>query len=675
MAEPILGGPASVVETACPLDCPDACSLAVTVQHGKVITIDGSHKNPVTGGYICAKVRKFDQRLYGPDRLLYPAVRKGRKGEGRFKRASWDEALQLIVERMQQAKSAHGAESILPYSYGGSNGLLTQDNLDAQLWRRFGTSRLARTVCAAPTGAANLALYGKMPSVVYQDYPEARLIILWGVNPSASGIHLVPYVREAQKRGAKLVVIDPRTTPLAKSADVHLAVNAGTDVAVALAIHRYLFTNGYADAAFLRDHATGADELRERAEPWTIEKAAALAGVEPSALQQVADLYAHTSPALVRCGWGLERNRNGGNAALAVLALPAVGGKFGVRGGGYSMSNGASWNIDRTWIGTPEPDTRVVNMNHLGRALTEYSDPPVNVLFVYNCNPAATVPDQRRILRGLERNDLFTVVFEQVMTDTAVYADVLLPATTFLEGYDFAKAYGPITLDLGKAVVDAVGEARSNADVFGELCERLGLLEDAEPAGELDLMLDVLNRLPPAIGEPLRAGELPTPSFGTAPVQFVDVFPNTPDRKVHLFPAALEAEAPMGLYRFQPDPGNERYPLALISPASDRTISSTLGELPRPDVKLIMHPDDAAARGLADDDPVRVFNELGEVHCILDIDKAIRPGIVSLPKGIWRRSTRNHATGTALVPDTLTDLGGGACFNDARVQVASLPTA
>ncbi len=675
MAEPILGGPASVVETACPLDCPDACSLAVTVQHGKVITIDGSHKNPVTGGYICAKVRKFDQRLYGPDRLLYPAVRKGRKGEGRFKRASWDEALQLIVERMQQAKSAHGAESILPYSYGGSNGLLTQDNLDAQLWRRFGTSRLARTVCAAPTGAANLALYGKMPSVVYQDYPEARLIILWGVNPSASGIHLVPYVREAQKRGAKLVVIDPRTTPLAKSADVHLAVNAGTDVAVALAIHRYLFTNGYADAAFLRDHATGADELRERAEPWTIEKAAALAGVEPSALRQVAELYAHTSPALVRCGWGLERNRNGGNAALAVLALPAVGGKFGVRGGGYSMSNGASWNIDRTWIGTPEPDTRVVNMNHLGRALTEYDDPPVNVLFVYNCNPAATVPDQRRIVRGLERDDLFTVVFEQVMTDTAVYADVLLPATTFLEGYDFAKAYGPITLDLGKAVVDAVGEARSNADVFGELCERLGLLEDAEPAGELDLMLDVLNRLPPAIGEPLRAGELPTPSFGTAPVQFVDVFPNTPDRKVHLFPAALEAEAPMGLYRFQPDPGNERYPLALISPASDRTISSTLGELPRPDVKLIMHPDDAAARGLADDDLVRVFNELGEVHCILDIDKAIRPGIVSLPKGIWRRSTRNHATGTALVPDTLTDLGGGACFNDARVQVASLPTA
>jgi anaerobic selenocysteine-containing dehydrogenase len=675
MAEPILGGPASVVETACPLDCPDACSLAVTVQHGKVITIDGSQKNPVTKGYICAKVRKFDQRVYGPDRLLYPAVRVGRKGEGRFKRATWDEALQLIVDRMQRAKAEAGGESILPYSYGGSNGLLTQDNLDAQLWRRFGTSRLARTVCAAPTGAANMALYGKMASVTYQDYPEAQLIILWGVNPSASGIHLVPYVREAQKRGAKLVVIDPRTTPLAKSADIHLAVRTGTDVAVALAIHRHLFTSGHADLEFLTNHATGADQLRERAETWTIEKAAEVAGIDHAALARVADLYAQSSPALIRCGWGLERNRNGGNAAMAVLALPAVGGKFKVRGGGYSMSNSASWNIDRTWVDTPEPDTRIVNMNHLGRALLDYKEPPINLLFVYNCNPAATVPDQRRIVRGLERENLFTVVFEQVMTDTAAYADVLLPATTFLEGYDFAKAYGPINLDLGKAVVDAVGEARSNADVFGELCSRLGLLSDHEPAGELDLMLDVLNRLPPTIGEPLRAGSLPTPPFGVAPIQFADVFPNTPDKKVHLFPAALEAEAPLGLYRYQPDPASERYPLALISPASDRTISSTLGELPRTDVKLVMHPDDAAARGLADDDLVRVFNELGEVHCVLDIDAAIRPGIVSLPKGLWRRSTRNHTTGTALVPDTLTDLAGGACFNDARVQVSSLPSA
>ena len=314
-------------------------------------------------------------------------------------------------------------------------------------------------------------------------------------------------------------------------------------------------------------------------------------------------------------------------------------------------------------------------MNHLGRALTEYRDPPVKVLFVYNCNPAATVPDQKRVLKGLERDDLFTVVFEQVMTDTALYADVILPSTTFLEGYDFAKAYGPIHMDLGRPVIDAAGEARSNADVFGELAGRLGLLEESDPTGELDLMLNVLDNLPGQIGADLRSGIPAAAPFGPAPVQFVDVFPKTPDQKIDLFPEALDAGAPMGLYRFQPDPATERFPLALISPASERTISSTLGELPRPDVKLTMHPEDARARGLANGDLVRIFNELGEVHCPLSVAPAIRPGVVSLPKGIWRRSTRNNTTGTALVPDTLTDIGGGACFNDARVQVASLATA
>ncbi len=673
--QPILGGPASVVETACPLDCPDSCTLAVTVQHGKIVTIDGAYKNPVTDGYICAKVRKFGDRVYGPDRLMHPAVRVGRKGEGRFKRVSWDEALETIVERFTRAKAEAGGASILPFSYGGSNGLLTQDNIDAQLWRRFGTSRLARTVCAAPTGAANLALYGKMPSVTYQDYPDARLIILWGVNPAASGIHLIPFVREAQKRGATLVVVDPRATQQARSADIHLQVRTGTDVVVALAIHRHLFESGAADLAFLAEHTLNADKLRERAEPWTFERAADVAGIDADALRRVAELYASTSPALIRCGWGLERNRNGGNAAMAVLALPAVGGKFGVRGGGYSMSNSASWDITRSWIGTEEPDTRVVNMNHLGRALTEYDDPPVKVLFVYNCNPAATIPDQRRVLRGLERDDLFTVVFEQVMTDTALYADVLLPNTTFLESYDFARAYGPIHLDLGRPVIDAVGEARSNADVFGELASRLGLLNEDEPRGELDLMLRILDQLPGTAGSELRAGQAATPPFGLRPVQFVDVFPKTPDWKVDLFPEALEASAPMGLYRFQPDPATAAYPLALISPSSERTISSTLGELPRPDVKLTMHPEDANARGLAEGDLVRVFNDLGEVHCPLTVSVVVRPGVVSLPKGIWRRSTRNNTSGTALVPDTLTDIGEGACFNDARVQVASLATA
>jgi anaerobic selenocysteine-containing dehydrogenase len=648
-----------VVDTACPLDCPDSCSLAVTVSKGRVIEIDGSTLNAPTAGYICAKVRKFGERVYGDARLRYPAVRTGTKGQGHFRRVEWHEAIELIATRMLDVRERWGGEAILPFSYGGSNGLLTQDTLDAVLFRRFGTSRLARTVCAAPTGVAAQALYGKMPSVTYEDYPDARLIILWGVNPSTSGIHLVPYVREAQKSGARLVVIDPRATPLARQADLHIAPKPGTDVAIALAIHRDLFEEGFADSRFLAEHAKGADRLRERAAAWTFERAAETSGVPEAALRRLADDYARTSPALVRCGWG--------------LALPAVAGKFGVRGGGYSMSNSAAWNITRPWLGA-EPKTRIVNMNKLGRALLEYNDPPIKALFVYNCNPVATMPDQQRVLEGMARDDLFTVVFDQVMTDTALFADVILPATTFLEAYDFARGYGPLSLQLVRPVIDAVGESRSNPEVFGELARRLDVVEGTEPDNELDMLLQVFKTLPRTVGAQMEETGRAAPPFGFRPIQFVDVFPRTFDQKIDLFPDALEAEAPMGLYAYQPDPATDRFPLALISPASDRTISSTLGELPRPAITLLMHPADAAPRGLKDDDPIKVFNELGEVQCAVTIEATIREGTVSLPKGLWRKSTWNQFTSNVLVPDSLTDLGAGACFNDARVQVARLET-
>ena len=660
----------STVQTACPLDCPDSCTLHVTVENGRILKIDGGNVNPSTRDFICNKVRRFGDRVYGEDRVLYPAIRKGIKGHGAFTRVSWDEALDHIAGRMTEIRDEFGAEAILPYCYGGSNGLLTQDTTDATLFRAFGTSRLARTVCAAPTGAANLALYGKMAGITYQDYVHARLIVLWGVNPAASGIHLIPFVKEARAAGAKLVVIDPRSTALARQADLHLAPHPGTDLPLALAIHHYLFDNGLADTAFLEEHTRGADRLRERAAEWPIARAAQAAGVDAAALEQFADLYARTSPALVRCGWGLERNRNGGSAAAAILALPAVAGKFRVRGGGFSMTNSLAWGIKSAhWNDTPEPPTRIVNMNHLGRALLDYDDPPVKMLFVYNCNPLVTVPDQNRIMKGLQREDLFTVVFEQVFTDTARFADVVLPATTFLENYDIAKGYGPISLQLVRPVIEPIGEARPNPEVFSDLASRLGIAEAQE---ETDTLLHVVGRIPPDVGRELLERGAATPPFGGGPVQFVDVFPLTPDQKVDLFPAALDAEAPAGLYGFQPDPATAQYPLALISPASERTVSSTLGELRQRAAVLQMHPSDASARGLSTNDPVRIHNDLGEVHCPLAVTTDVPPGTVCLSKGIWRKSTYNGATGTALVPDSLTDVGAGACFNDARVEVVLL---
>jgi len=659
----------STVRTACPLDCPDACTLDVTVENGRVHKIDGGDDNPVTNRFICAKVRRFGERVYSEERLRYPAVHKGAKGHGTFERVSWTEALDLVALKMREIKAARGGEAILPYYYGGSNGLLTQSTNDAELWRRFGTSRLATTICAAPTGAANLALYGKMPGVSYEDYPEAKLIVLWGVNPSASGIHLIPYLRQAQAAGATLVVIDPRRTSLAKKADLHLAPRPGTDLPLALALHRVLFEEGHADAAFLAAHTDGADRLRDAARPWTIEKAAAEAGIEAADLRRLADLYVASSPALVRCGWGLERNRNGGSAAAAVLALPSVAGKFGVRGGGYSMSNSTAFGLKSAqWLDTPEPDTRLVNMNQLGRALLDYTDPPVDMLFVYNCNPLATAPDQNRVLQGLQRPDLFTVVFEQVMTDTARYADVILPATTFLEQYDIARSYGPITLQLVRPVIEPCGEARTNAQVFSELAERLGV---GTAEDELDTLLRITARMDGTGKELMERGSA-TPPYGGRPVQFVDVFPLTADRKVHLFPEEIAGDAPAGLYGFQTDPATDGFPLALISPATEKTISSTLGELRERAAMLHIHPADAAERGIVQSDAVRVFNALGELHCPANLTPDIRRGTVAFSKGVWRKNTYNGSTSNALVPDSLTDLGAGACFNDARVQVALL---
>jgi anaerobic selenocysteine-containing dehydrogenase len=661
----------STVETACPLDCPDSCTLEISVENGRIVEIDGGRVNRVTRDYICGKVRRFGERVYGEDRLLYPAIRKGAKGNGTFNRVSWDEALDHIATRMVEIRDQWGAEAILPFCYGGSNGLLTQDTNDAALWRSFGTSRLARTVCAAATGAANQGLYGKMPGVTYEDYPSARLIILWGVNPSASGIHLVPFIKEARSAGAKLVVIDPRTTSLAKQADMHLAIRPGTDLPVALSIHKYLFDRGYANLTFLAEHARGVDEFRARTTEWTFERAAQVSGLEASEIERLAELYATTTPAVVRCGWGLERNRNGGSAVASVLALPAVAGKFGVRGGGFTMSNSAAFGIKAAlWMNdTPEPATRIVNMNKLGDALVDYQDPPVKMLFVYNCNPLATMPNQNRVLEGLKREDLFTVVFEQVFTDTTRYADVVLPATTFVENYDIAKGYGPISLQLVRPVIEPAGEARSNPEAFSALAERLGF---GQAETETETLLRIAGRLPNETGSQLLERGAATPPFDGRPIQFVDVFPLTPDKKIDLFPAALATEASAGLFSFQPDPGTDRYPLALISPASEKTITSTLGELRVRPGMLHMHPSDAAERGLAHEDPVRVFNDLGEVQCPVAITADICPGTVSLAKGLWRKSTYNGSTANALAPDTLTDLGAGACFNDARVQVALL---
>jgi anaerobic selenocysteine-containing dehydrogenase len=661
------------VSSACPLDCPDACSLDVTLEEGRAVEVGGSRVNPVTAGFICSKVRRLPEHVYGPRRVRYPGLREGRKGEGKFRRVSWDEALDAIAARMRRLAERGEGERILPFCYGGSNGYLSQDSADARLFTRLGASRLARTVCAAPSGSAATGLYGKMPGVALQDYRHAKLIVLWGVNPSVSGIHLIPYVLEARSRGARLVVVDPRRTRLAERADLHLAPHPGTDLVVALAVIRWLFETGRADDAFLSEHATGAGELSRRAAPWTFEAASRVARLPAEQIRRLAEMYAESSPAVIRCGWGLERNRNGGSAVAAVLALPAVAGKFGVRGGGYTMSNSKAWDLEaRDAAGElPASATREVNMNRLGQTLLGGNGEPVDLLFVYNANPLATIPSQSKVREGLSREDLFTVVFDPVLTDTALYADVVLPGTTFLERDELARGYGAMVLQEAKAVIPPVGESRPNHEVFSELARRAGLARPGDPETAEDMTDRILRGSPSgaSIRRALDDNRIAFPSGNPAPVAFRDVFPLTPDRKVHLVPESLDREAPDGLYAFRPDPETPGFPLALISPASDRTISSTLGELREEAVPIELAPGDADARGIADGDLVRVFNSLGEVRCLARREATLKRGVAMLPKGLWSHNTSSGTGATALAPDTLTDLGGGACFNDARVEI------
>jgi anaerobic selenocysteine-containing dehydrogenase len=661
-------------DSVCPLDCPDTCSLEVTVDDGRVTKVDGSKRNPYTDGYICAKVRRFPERVYSPLRVHYPQKRVGPKGEGRFERIAWDEAIEIIVATFERIIAEHGPAAILPHHYGGSNGLFSEDGADARFFNRLGASELLKTICAAPTGTASRAMYGTMSGVPPEDYKLAKCIILWGVNPAATSIHLNRCLQEAREAGAFVAVIDPRRTKVAANASLHLQPLPGTDVVLAMAIAGELFRNGRADRDFLAAHTEGADAFETAAGRYGVSEAAEICQLPEDQIRRLIDAYATASPAVIRCGWGVERNRNGGNAVRAILSLPAVAGKFGVRGGGFTMSLSRACPLNTVALARPDlrrDPPRQINMTQLARVLTEPQTPPIAALFVYNSNPVAMNPDQNRLLRGLRREDLFTVVHEQVLTDTALFADVLLPATTFLEQRELHKSYGTHYVQYSEPVIDPLGEAISNVDLFARLARAMGFEEPDVAPGEDGLMAAAFDcdrdRLRDVGPDDLRRDRIARIRFGNGDelVQFATDFPTTPGRKVQLAPPQL------GPIAYQP-PRETAYPLILLSPATGRTINSTLGEFNLLAPRLSMSSSDAAARGIRDGDIVRAYNDLGEVHVPADVSDAIRAGVVSMPKGMWFDSSLNRSTVTALVPDDLTDIGDGACFNDARVEVASL---
>ncbi len=644
--------------TACPLDCPDTCSLTVTVDAGRLLAVDAGPGNDLTDGFICQKVKHHPRRVYAPERVLSPLIRTGPKGGGEFRTASWDEALDRIAAALRATIESHGPEAVVPYLYNSSTGA-SQGVLTEKLFRRLGASRVDHTICALTNAIAYHSTFGDMLSADPLDVVHAKHVVIWGANPTVANVHFPPLVTQATRRGARLSVIDPRATAIAKRADRHLALRPGTDAVLALALAHELEQIGGLDREFLRAHADGVDEYLAAAGEWTMERAAIECGVEIGELRAFAEDLAGVRPTFFRVGWGLERNRNGGSSCASVYALAVLAGHFRELGSGVmsSLSAASPYSVD-----TRDPDTpaelrrpRHLNMNTFGRLLTEPGgQSPVHFLYVEGSNLAATNPDQVRVHAGLRRDDLFTVVHDQVLTDTARFADVVLPATTHFEARDVAGSYGTYTVQELPAVIERVGESRTNNEVAAAIAGRLGF-----PAARYDA--DASTTVDGGItdGGGARGPRTLRPAGTT--VQFRDVFP--PGSRAHL--TALPG---LGVprYRRLDDP----YPLTLLTPSTHKTINSMFGEFQSVGPALRMHPVDAAERGLVDGTTVVVRNDLAAITTTLAIDPDLRAGVVSMPKGLWCRDLPEGLTANALVPDTLSDLGDGACFNDARVEVS-----
>jgi anaerobic selenocysteine-containing dehydrogenase len=671
--------------SVCPLDCPDTCSLTVTVEDERIVSIRGSRANPYTAGVLCAKVPEaYPGFVHGEGRLKTPLRRVGARGQGRFERISWAQALDIVHERFTAVMAAHGPQAILPLNYAGPHGMLAGGSMDLRFFHRLGASLLdRRPLCGGIRTEAWVGTFGPAPGVRPEQAEHAKLIVAWGSNVTWSNLHVVPIINRARRAGAKLVIVDTRRTKIAEQADLHIALRPGTDVVLAWAIAAELERRGGLDREFIARHVDGFEDYMALARRYTLADAARICGVEESAVAQLAEWYRTISPAVITVGNGLERNKNGGSGIRAVFALPALAGKFGVPGGG--LINGAGFAFPKTPARLGRPDlvpagTRLINILDVGRHLNDATlAPPIKALFIYNHNPVVVHPEQNVLRRGLLREDLFVVGSDVVMTDSLAYADVVLPAASHFEHADLFAAYGTHWLQRADKVIPPQGEALPNTEIFRRLAARFGFTDAPFRASDAELMDDALDGADPRMGGkrpsaiPLdRATPMTVDGGGEELILFKNVFPKTQSGKVELASPYLEKKYGARLPSFRTVTSS--YPLALISPASDQRITSTFGGLHVSDgpPPLEMHPDDARARGLRDGQRVRVFNDLGEVRLPLRVTDVIPRGVVCSLKGAWMATSDNGQTISALCPADHADISEGACYNDARVEVAAL---
>ncbi len=679
-----------VVYGACPHDCPDTCALETQVdEQGVAVSVRGRADHPVTRGWLCAKVNRYLDRVYHPERILYPLRRVGSKGSGRFERITWDEAIADITSRWRDIIAQHGAQCILPYSYAGTLGLVNGAVTDNRFWNRLGVCGLERAICGHAAEEAVLLTVGGRLSPSPDMLLHSKLILIWGSNPASTAPHIMPFLREAQRSGTQVIVIDPIRTLTARSADLYISPFPGTDAALALGMMHIMVTEGLQQQAWIDEHTVGWEHLLERIMQFPPERAALITGVAEETIRELARTYATTTPALLRVTDGINRHTNGGQTVRTLACLPALAGQYGIQGGGlmYSTSDWLRWDaatVTHRHDDVCPPTPRSLNMNRLGAILTGEANPPVYALYVYNANPAASAPNAGKIAEGLQRDDLFTVVHDLFETETARYADIILPATSQLEHVDLHKPYGHLSLQYNTPAVEPQGEARSNWDVMRTLAASMGFNEPwlQEDANEIIRgVLEATAQKNPLLAnitlERLQAeGTIAFPIPDENRVPFADGVFRTPSGKVELYSAQAAAKGYDPVPNWEPEAESHRGKgghvptdgrLSLVCPAAHHFVSSTFGNQERLRNKesaptLRIHPEDAEARAIRHGQMVRVWNERGSCLLVANMTEDVRPGVLATTTVWWPEFSPDRHNINWTTSDRLADFAGGSTF-------------
>ena len=667
---------------ACPHDCPDTCSLRTTVRDGVAVQVHGNAAHPATAGVLCTKVSRYTERSYHPQRILTPLRRSGPKGSGQFEPVSWDNALRDIASRLD-AIARRSAQAILPYSYAGTMGLVQGESMAARFFHRLGASLLDRTICASAGAAALEYTLGGKRGMQVEFFAESRLILIWGSNSITSNLHFWRHVQQAKRQGAKIICIDPRRSETAEKCHEHIALRPGTDAALALALMQQLIQHNWLDHDYITRFTLGWDALRERALQWPPQRAAEVCGISVAQIENLARDYAQAgAQAAIRLNYGMQRVHGGGNAVRAIACLPALTGAWRQRCGGLLLSSSGAFPTRRDALQRPDllgtRTPRTINMSTIGDDLLRPASadfgPAIEALVVYNSNPVAIAPDSGKVVQGFARDDLFTVVLEHFQTDTADYADYVLPATTQLEHWDIHSSYGHTDVLLNRPAIAPLGQAKPNTQIFRELAQHMGFTEACFADDDLQIARS-------AFGPEIRFEQLLEHGFVHLPVPdapfAMGQFP-TPSGRCEFFSAALAAQGQDGLPDHIPNhetgSSDPRYPLAMISPPARNFLNSSFVNVDslraiegQPLIEL--HADDAAARQIQSGDTVRVFNARGTYRCIANVNQRARPGVVNGLGVWWRKLGLDGSNVNQLTSQRLTDIGNGPTFYDCAVQV------